>query len=101
MLAILFLANRFGGVGGGPARAKQFFRRTVPALGESPATPLAARTPEDLKTAARARRCVCGRSHAVTVLRAGQSSLLAGQTVHSVRLECYCGQIAVLYFVES
>jgi hypothetical protein len=102
IVATLFLATRqSAGDRRRSARAKKFFRRTEQGLGESPATPLVARTAEDLRIAARVRRCVCGRSHAVTVLRAGQSSILAGQTVHSVRLECYCGEVAVLYFVES
>ena len=99
LVAVFFVATRYAG--GRSGRAKRFFGRTKPTLGESPATPLRVRTAEDLKAAARSRRCVCGRSHAVTVLRPGQSSLLAGETVHSVRLECYCGQVAALYFVES
>jgi hypothetical protein len=101
VVATLFLASRYAGAGRRSARARHFFRRTVQGVGESPATPLAVRTPAALQSAARARRCVCGRSHAVTVLRAGQTSVLAGQMVHSVRLECYCGEVAVLYFVES
>src|SRR5256885_3031309 len=100
VVATLFLGTRFGGAGRRSARAQRFFRRTKPVLGESAATPIAVRTPADLKSSARARRCVCGRSHAVTVLRPGQSSILGGQTVHSVQLECYCGAVAVVYFVE-
>jgi len=99
LVAFFFVATRYAG--GRSRRAKEFFGRTKAVSGESAATPLHVRTTDDLKRAAQARRCVCGRSHAVTVLRAGQSSILAGQTVHSVRLECYCGEVAVLYFVES
>jgi hypothetical protein len=81
-------------------RARRFFRKTQPRPGESAATPLEALGMRDVERAARGRRCACGRSHGATPLRPGESARTAGRTVHSVRLPCECGQVAVVYFVE-
>jgi len=84
----------------GKWRAQSFLRKTQSQPGESALTPLQASDLRDVQRAARARRCACGRSHRETPLQAGESVRTSERTVHTVRLPCECGQVAVVYFVE-
>lgn len=81
-------------------RNRRFYRKTQPRAGESAVTPLRASGLPDVQRAARRRRCACGRSHRGTALHPGESVRSGADTVHSVRLPCPCGEVAIVYFVE-
>src|SRR6185295_2707709 len=80
---------------------RRFYRKTLAGPGASVATPIAAKGLPDVQRAAHSRRCPCGRSHRSTLLEPGDSVRTgAGTVVHTVRLACACGEVAVVYFVE-
>ena len=83
------------------AGRRRFLRRAVAEEGESASNPVRVRSPLDLQRRVHGQRCVCGKNLFLIPMRAGQSVVLGGRTVHAVRFPCDCGQVATVYFEET
>ena len=83
------------------AGRRRFLRRAVAEEGESASNPVRVRSPLDLQRRVHGQRCVCGKNLFLIPMRAGESVVLGGRTVHAVRFPCDCGQVATVYFEET
>ena len=83
------------------AGSRRFLRRAVAEEGESASNPVRVRSPLDLQRRVHGQRCVCGKNLFLIPMRAGESVVLGGRTVHAVRFPCDCGQVATVYFEET